>query len=263
LKIDINLLLNKKIYFASDFHLGAVSPENSRMREQLICAWLDSIKPTCQVLFLVGDVFDFWYEYRHAVPKGFVRLLGKLAEMTDEGIQIHFFAGNHDMWVWDYFQKELGIQVHRREARVEVVAYNQTTTFYVVHGDGYGPADYGYKYFLKNVFENPFFRWAFRWVHPDVGLWLGNSWAKRSRIKNDLKNAERFLGEDKEWLFTHAKEVEKTQHHNYYVFGHRHVPLDLTVNQDSRYINLGEWVHNNTYAVFDENGCKLQQWDNN
>ncbi len=245
----------QKAYFASDFHLGTPSPSQSREREQAVVDWLDTIRTDAEVIFLVGDVFDFWFEYKHSIPKGFIRLQGKLAELTDSGIKIILFTGNHDMWMKDYFTKEIGIPVYREPRRYEIGGKR----FLIGHGDGLGPGDFVYKR-LKTVFESKLARQLFRWVHPDLGIGLAQAWSRRSRISNQKKGEEQFLGEDREWLMQYCREVEAVTHHDFYIFGHRHLPLDLAVNEASRYINLGEWVAAKTYAVFDETGLQLNAW---
>jgi UDP-2,3-diacylglucosamine hydrolase len=250
----ISLAPNKKAYFASDFHLGTPSPEQSRIREQAVVSWLNEVSADAGVIFLVGDVFDFWFEYKRSIPKGFIRLQGKLAELTDAGMRIELFTGNHDMWMNDYFTQEMGIPVYR-----EPRTYNiGNKKFLVGHGDGLGPGDFTYKR-LKRVFESGLARRLFRYVHPDLGIGLAQAWSRRSRISNEEKGEE-FLGEDREWLMLYCQEIEASQHHDYYVFGHRHLPLDLAVSPTSRYINLGEWVHAKTYGVFDGDKLALKTW---
>ncbi len=248
----ITLPPGKRVYFASDFHLGTLPAADSAARERAIINWLDSIRPDAAALFLVGDIFDFWFEYRRAVPKGFVRLLGKLAELADAGLRIELFTGNHDLWMADYFPAELGIPVHHGPRRYQI----GKKTFLVGHGDGLGPGDHTYK-LLKRVFENRAGQWLFRALHPDMGIGLALLWSRRSRISNDHKGEDQFLGEDREWLWQYCHEIEQTQHHDYYVFGHRHLPLDLAVTPQSRYINLGEWVKARTYAVFDNDQLSI------
>jgi UDP-2,3-diacylglucosamine hydrolase len=284
---SITLQKDKKIYFASDFHLGYPDHQTSLARERKVVAWLDSIKNDAQVVFLVGDIFDFWFEYKNVVPKGFVRLLGKLAELSDSGIEIIVFAGNHDIWMFDYFTKELGIKVYREfqeyeirvqssEFRVQSIDRNREMsdidnqvaeqkdstlytlnstlyTFYVVHGDGLGPGDFGYKY-LKKVFESKLSQWAFGWIHPHAGISLATWWSGSRKDEERIKRELQFRGEN-EWLWSFAKEQEALKHHDFYIFGHRHLLLDLPVNDNSRYINLGQWAYDdeNSYhfAVFD------------
>jgi UDP-2,3-diacylglucosamine hydrolase len=257
---SIQLKPDKKIYFSSDFHLGAPNAEASRVREQTIVRWLENIRHDAQMIFLVGDIFDFWFEYKHAVPKGFIRLLGKLAELSDEGIELIFFTGNHDMWMADYFTTELGAAIHRNPIRYIFRTIEGTErTILVGHGDGLGPGDHVYKG-LKKVFENPLARWTFRQLHPDVGLRIASGWSRHSRISNQRKGEETFKGEEQEWLFHYCRDVEAVISHDFYVFGHRHLPLDLKVGPTSRYINLGEWVNQQTYAVFDGKALELKEW---
>lgn len=251
----ITLAPGRKAYFASDFHLGTPTPEQSRDRERAVVAWLDAVSTDADVIFLVGDVFDFWFEYKHSIPKGFVRLQGKLAQLTDAGLQIILFTGNHDMWMEDYFTHEMGIPVYRNPRRYDLGGKR----FLIGHGDGLGPGDYTYKR-LKVVFESGLARRLFRYVHPDVGIGLAQAWSRRSRISNQEKGEE-FLGNDREWLLQYCQEVERLEHHDFYIFGHRHLPLDLAVSGSSRYVNLGEWVSARTYAEFDGRDLKLKTWE--
>jgi len=236
---------NKKIFFASDFHLGVPNYEASLEREKRICAWLDSIKHEAHSIYLLGDIFDFWFEYRNAIPKGFIRLQGKLAELRDGGIPIIFFTGNHDMWMFDYFPHELGIPIYRKPEVLQVG--NQRLM--IGHGDGLGPGDHTYKV-IKKFFNSGLCQWLFARIHPNLGIGIASYWSRKSRISNQ-KREEKFQSEKSEYLWVYCSEVEKTNHHDYYIFGHRHLPLDLKVGDHSRYINLGEWVHFNTYAVYD------------
>jgi len=250
----VTLQHGRRIYFSSDYHLGVPTAEKSRDRERLIVKWLESIEHDAQIIFLVGDIFDFWFEYGHVVPKGFVRLLGKLAELSDKGIELILFTGNHDMWMFGYLKEEIGATIFRNPVSFTITNTDGLTKSMLVgHGDGLGPGDGVYKV-LKRIFENRFFQGIFRFVHPDVGMWIASEWSKRSRIANVNKGEERFMGDKNEWLLIYCKEVENSRHHDYYIFGHRHLVLDLAVNQTSRYINLGEWVSKqtlHTYAVYD------------
>ncbi|MBC7409401.1 MAG: UDP-2,3-diacylglucosamine diphosphatase [Arcicella sp.] len=249
----INLQKNKKIYFASDFHLGYPDHQTSLVRERKVVAWLDSIKNDAQVVFLVGDIFDFWFEYKNVVPKGFVRLLGKLAELSDAGVEVIIFAGNHDIWMFDYFTKEMGIKVYREFQEYTIQKENHSKNFYVVHGDGLGPGDFGYKY-LKKVFESKLSQWAFGWIHPHAGMTLATWWSGSRKDEERINEELKFRG-DGEWLWSFAKEQEALKHHDFYIFGHRHLLLDLPVSENSRYINLGQWAYDdeNSYhfAVYD------------
>jgi UDP-2,3-diacylglucosamine hydrolase len=238
-------LQGKKIFFASDFHLGVPDAKSSLAREKLIVKWLDSIKTEAHTVFLLGDIFDFWFEYKHAIPKGFIRLQGKLAELTDAGIPVIFFTGNHDMWMFDYFPKELGIPIYRKPQALQV----GTQTLMIGHGDGLGPGDRTYK-FLKKFFDSTLCQWLFARIHPNLGIGIASYWSRRSRISN-MKREEKFQGEEGEFLWTYCNEVESKQHYDFYVFGHRHLPLELKIGKNSKYINLGEWVNFNSYAEYD------------
>ncbi len=247
----------KKTYFASDFHLGIDTRLASIERERLIVRWLDSVQETAAAIYLVGDVFDFWFEYRTVVPKGFVRLLGKLAELVDAGIPMYFFTGNHDMWIFRYFEDELGITTYRKP----IVRTIQGKKFFIGHGDGLGPKDYGYK-FIKKVFANPLCQWTFERFHPNFGVGVANYWSGRSRSIN--REEDYFLGEDKEWLAIFANEYLDKEPIDYFIFGHRHLPIDHTLkNNKSRYINLGDWMQYNSFAVFDGKELKLEFFENN
>jgi len=245
----------KKIYFLSDFHLGAPDEKSSLVREKKLVRFFDNIRHDAAQIFIVGDIFDFWYEYKEVVPRGYVRLLGKLAELTDAGIPIHFFVGNHDMWMHDYFQKELNISVYFEP---KVFEFNQKI-FYIGHGDGLGPGDHGYK-FIKKIFRNPLCQWAFGQLHPTWGIGLANYFSRKSRVKTGNSD-EIFLGEDKEWLILYCREILEQKHYDYFIFGHRHFPLDFKLSADSRYINLGDWIRNFTYASFDGKDMELKKWN--
>lgn len=245
--------IQKNIYFASDQHFGAPTSEKSKPREQKFVAWLDEIKNDAEVIFLLGDLFDFWFEYKTAVPKGFVRVLGKLAELKDNGVQIHFFVGNHDLWMNDYFEKELGIPVYHKPTEFEF----NGKTFLIGHGDGLGPGDKGYKR-MKKVFTNPFSKWLYRWLHPDIGIRL----AQYLSVKNKLISGEedvKFLGEENEWLVQYCKKKLTEKHYDYFVFGHRHLPLDIKISENSTYINTGDWISYFTFAVFKNETLSLEK----
>lgn len=247
--------LRKNIYFASDFHLGVPTYEKSLEREKSIVAWLDHIEPTAKEIFLVGDIFDFWFEYKQAIPKGFVRLQGKIAQLTDSGIPVHVFTGNHDMWIFDYLPKELGIQLYRKPIEREF----NGKKFYIGHGDGLGPGDRGYK-FLKKVFENKFCQWCFARLHPNFGLWLANYSSRTSRASTGQED-EKFLGKENEWLYIYCQEILKQDKYDFFVFGHRHLPLEIELNANSKYINLGDWLKYYTFLEFNGEECLLKKWD--
>lgn len=243
----------KKIYFASDFHLGAPTHEKSLVREKHIVKWLDTIKYDAKEIFLVGDIFDFWFEYKRVVPKGFVRLQGKIAELTDAGIPITVHTGNHDMWIFDYLPKELGITLHREPITREF--FNKK--FFIGHGDGLGPGDNGYK-FIKKIFSNRFFQWAFSRLHPNFGVGVADYSSKKSRAKTGSKD-EKFLGFENEWLVIYAKEVLEKTFYDYFIFGHRHLPLKIEIGKNSTYYNLGDWIQYFTYGTFDGDSFELMQ----
>lgn len=244
--LDSHLLSEgKKIYFASDFHLGIPNPQSSLEREKKLVQWLDEISTDASEIFLVGDLFDFWFEYKHAVPKGFTRFLGALSRLSDQGIPVHIFTGNHDMWIFDYLPKETGVKVHREP----IVREWNGKRFYIGHGDGLGPGDHGYK-FIKKVFESKICQWLFARLHPNFGIGLANFWSRTSR-KSSIEKDRVFLGEENEWLVVYCKEQLLREHYDYFVFGHRHLPLDIQLTATSRYVNLGDWIQHYTYAWFD------------
>ncbi|MDO4224956.1 MAG: UDP-2,3-diacylglucosamine diphosphatase [Bergeyella zoohelcum] len=253
--IKINLQPNKRVYFASDQHFGVPTPQKSKEREQRFIHWLDEIKNDAQVLFLMGDLFDFWHEWKYVIPKGYVRVLGKLAELKDSGVEVYFFVGNHDLWMTDYFETELGIPVFYEKQWAEIGGKK----FLLAHGDGLGPGDKGYKR-MKKIFTNPLAQWLFRnLLHPDwamkVALYLSQ---KNKMISGEEDKA--FLGEDKEFLIVYSKEKLKTNRVDYFVYGHRHLPMVLDLGQSSQYVNLGDWISYFTYAVFDGETMALQHY---
>jgi UDP-2,3-diacylglucosamine hydrolase len=243
-----------KLYFASDFHLGAGGYEASREREDRVVKWLDSIKADASEVFLMGDVFDFWFEYKTVVPRGYVRFLGKLAELADAGIKLYFFKGNHDMWMFDYFEKELGATIIADELEIE----RDGKSFYLHHGDGLGPGDNAYK-ILKKIFRSKLCQWLFARLHPNLGVGIANMWSENSRISKSGWGKEE--EQEEEWLVTASREIIKEKAFDYLIFGHRHLPLDIKINEHSRYINLGEWVNYNTYAVFDGENLTLEYFE--
>lgn len=252
------MISGTKIYFASDLHLGVPDEKSSFEREKLFVRWLDEISKDAKEIFIIGDVFDFWHEYQTVVPKGFVRLQGKIAELCDSGIPVHMFTGNHDLWMFGYFEKELGVKVYRNPVQREF----NGKKFYIGHGDGLGPGDQGYK-FIKKVFANPVCQFLFRWLHPDLGTKLAAYLSFKSRfgVKGDKKELEHFRGEEGEWLIQFARDILKQEHFHYFVFGHRHLPLDITLNDKSRYINTGDWLDYNSYAVFDGEKMELKYFE--
>ena len=243
-----------KIYLASDFHFGVPDHVLSREREDLVVSWLEEIRKDAAEIYLIGDIFDFWFEYSAVIPKGFIRFQGKLADLVDSGIKITFFKGNHDMWMFDYFVKELGIQVISDELILE----RNGKKFYLHHGDGLGPGDSKYK-ILKKIFRSGFCQWFFARIHPNLGVGIAKKWSKYSRLQNNQK--EEFQDLDKEWLVSYCKELLLKEHYDFLIFGHRHLPLDVALGE-SRYINLGEWMNFNSYAVFDGENLELRYFKN-
>lgn len=242
-----------KLYFASDFHLGVPSYESSLQREKRIIDWLEYIKHDAAEVFLMGDVFDFWFEYKHVVPKGYIRFLAKLAELVAMGIKVTLFKGNHDMWMFGYLEKEIGVKI----VSDELILMHSGKRFYLHHGDGLGSGDKKYK-ILKRIFRSKLSQWVFSWLHPNIGMAIAEMWSKNSRIANNKK--EEFKSEDEEWLVGFSKEKLETEHFDYFVYGHRHLPLSIDLGEGSLYINLGEWINYNSYAVFDGKHLELKYW---
>ncbi|MFN5919870.1 MAG: UDP-2,3-diacylglucosamine diphosphatase [Bacteroidota bacterium] len=253
---DINLTLQdgKKIYFASDFHLGVPTHESSLLREKRIVNWLNSIEHDAQAVFLVGDMFDFWFEYRHVVPKGFVRLLGTLARLSDNGIRIHLFHGNHDLWQFGYLEKELNCTVHNKPVSLMV---NQTL-FHIAHGDGIGPGQHWFK-FILSVYRNRFFQRLFAFFHPFVGMSIAQWVSHRSKLKTFDSN-KHYLGDNKEYLMLYTRELLKQNRFSFCIYGHRHLPFEKKIN-DTTVLNLGDWFSSNTYAVYDGTHLNLHSFN--
>ena len=250
-----SLPAGKRIYFSSDFHLGAPNYEASLKREKQVVAWLESIAHDAHEIYLVGDIFDFWFEYKHAVPRGYTRLLGTLARLSDSGISIKVFTGNHDMWIFDYLPQELGVELFREPINRQ---WNNKK-FYIGHGDGLGPGDHGYK-FIKKIFASKFCQWLFARLHPNFGIGLANYWSRKSR-KAGAEKDKVFLGEDQEWLVIYCKEILEKEHYDHFIFGHRHMPLEIQLNERSKYTNLGDWINHFTYGVFDGDTMRLERFD--
>ncbi|MCK4664945.1 MAG: UDP-2,3-diacylglucosamine diphosphatase [Bacteroidales bacterium] len=247
----------KNIYFASDAHLGLPNYQKSLFREKLLVKWLDEIKNDAKEIYLLGDMFDFWYEYKQVVPRGFTRFLGKIAEIVDSGIPVHLFTGNHDIWIFDYLPTETGVILHRKP----IVKTLNGKKFYLAHGDGLGPYDKGYK-LLKKIFTNPVLQWLFSRLHPNFAIGLGHLWSNNSRFAKGLK-AEKYKGDDKEWLYLYAKSLLKKEHFDYFVFGHRHILVERQIGSKSRFINLGDWITNFSYGVFDGENFELKKYTKN
>ncbi len=244
----IQLQPGKKIFFASDVHLGLYPANKSLAREKVFVKWMKSIQDEAQVLFLQGDIFDFWYEYKKVAPRGFTRFLGQLTDFNDRGIEVHFFTGNHDVWVFDYLPSETGVILHRHLIETEI----NGKTFIIGHGDGIGSGDFGYK-ILKSIFTSKILQFLFSRLHPNFAFWIGHTWSKHSRLSKGV--AEAFFGEDKEHQIVFARDYIKTKEINYFIFGHRHIPMEIKLTERSIFMNLGEWIHSNTYAEF--NGSEL------
>lgn len=237
------------IYFASDFHLGIPDYETSLVREKKLVAWLESCRNDASEIFLMGDIFDFWFEYKSVIPKGFVRLQGKLAEISDEGIPIHLFTGNHDVWAFDYLRKELGLIIHREPEFMTL----GSKKFFLAHGDGLGPGDRGYK-FLKKIFKSRFNQWLFKWLHPDIGASMALYFSRKSRTANMMREGRTENGKNitEEMLYRYCiQELLAGIDVDYFVFGHRHLPADVALNERTRMIILGDWLVNFTFAKFD------------
>lgn len=245
---------HKKIYFVSDQHFGMHGKQSTEQREKVFVQWLSSIQKDACALFLLGDLFDFWFEYKQVVPKGFVRVLGKLAELSDKGIQIYFFIGNHDLWMKDYLKKEIGAVVF---SRPQVFKINEKKLF-IAHGDGLGPGDKGYKR-LKKLFTNPVAKKLFYILHPDFAIWLGKTISNKNKYLSGEKD-KNFYGEQ-EWLVQYANKKLENAYYDYFIFGHRHLPLEIQLkNKKSIYINTGDWIDYYTYAIFQEQTIQLERY---
>lgn len=244
----------KKIFFASDAHLGMAAAINSLEREKMIVKWLDEIKEEAEEIYLLGDIFDYWFEYRKVVPRGFTRLLGKVAEITDSGIPVHYFTGNHDVWVFDYLPSEIGVMVHTKPL-IKTIGEHK---FFIAHGDGLGPEEGNYK-FLKRIFTSKVFQWFWARLHPNLATAIAHHVSRRSRLAKGIYVD--FLGEDNEVLIRFAKHKLAEEHFDYFVFGHRHIPLVFNLNEKSRLVFLGDWIVNFTYAVFDGKIVEMKKYD--
>lgn len=245
----------KKAYFISDIHLGAPALKNNREREKALVSWLNEIKQDASHLFLMGDIFDFWFEYKTVVPRGFTRTLGKIAELSDSGVEVHFFTGNHDVWVFDYLPRELGLTLHRDEFRTMI----GDKKFFLAHGDGLDQSDKGYL-LLRRLFTNKTLQWLFARIHPNLSLSLGFRWSKHSRISKGI-SGEEFKGTNNEGMFIFAESILQKEHFDYFIFGHRHVMVDSPIGTNSRYVNLGDWINYFSYGVFDGNEFELKQYN--
>ncbi|MAZ50705.1 MAG: UDP-2,3-diacylglucosamine hydrolase [Flavobacteriaceae bacterium] len=250
--IKLEIEDGKKIYFASDNHLGAPSYSESKPRELIFVDWLNKVKIDAGAIFLLGDLFDFWFEYKKVVPKGFVRVLGKMAEISDSGIPIYFFTGNHDMWMNGYFEEEMNIKVF--DSPQKFIMNNKS--FLIGHGDGLGPGDKGFKR-MKKVFTNPISKFLFKWIHPDIGVRFAQYLSTKNKLISGTEDIK-FKGDENEWLFQYCKKVLNRENFNFFVFGHRHLPLQININDQSQYINLGDWISYFSYAIFDGDKVDLK-----
>ena len=253
--INIKLNKGKSIYFSSDNHLGAPNYSDSLIREKLFISWLDKIKTDAQVIFLLGDLFDFWFEYYKSVPKGFTRVLGKLAELSDSGIKIYFFVGNHDYWTRDYFQKEIGMEVLKKPTEFKI----NNKLFFIGHGDGLGPGDFKYK-FLKRIFRNPLFIFLFRINYPWFGIPLGNFFSRKNKILSG--NNIKFKSKENEILYHFCKKKLNIKHYDFFVFGHRHLPLKIELGNNSCYFNTGDWINHYSFLHFKDDSLELKYFKN-
>ena len=251
----MDIPLNKKIYFSSDNHLGAPNYSDSLIREKLFISWLDKIKTDAQVIFLLGDLFDFWFEYYKSVPKGFTRVLGKLSELSDSGIKIYFFVGNHDYWTRDYFQKEIGMEVLKKPTEFKI----NNKLFFIGHGDGLGPGDFKYK-FLKRIFRNPIFIFLFRINYPWFGIPLGNFFSRKNKILSG--NSIKFISKENEILYHFCKKKLNVKHYDFFVFGHRHLPLKIELGNNSYYFNTGDWINHYSFLHFKDDSLELKYFKN-
>jgi UDP-2,3-diacylglucosamine hydrolase len=244
-----------KIYFASDFHLGTPNFEESLIRERKIVSWLEEVRKDATQIFLMGDLFDFWFEYKYTAPKGFTRFLGTIANIVDSGIPVHFFIGNHDMWMFDYLELELGVTIHRKQGVFKL----GKKTFFLGHGDGLGPGDGKYK-IIKKIFASKISQWFFARVHPNFSFTIANNWSRASRKKE--KEPQVFLGEEKEWLISYCKrKLKENNTIDYFLFGHRHLPISHEITENCKYINTGDWLNHFTYAVFDGEQLELKKFE--
>lgn len=250
--MNVSIPANKKIYFVSDAHLGLPPREKSLFRERLLVKWLDDIKDDAFEIYLLGDIFDYWFEYKKVVPRGFVRFLGKIAEITDSGIPVHYFTGNHDVWVFDYLPMETGVTVHHKPL---ITSYNNNK-FYIAHGDGLGPGENSYK-LLKRIFRSRLLQWFYARIHPNAATAFAHRWSKNSRFSKG--NYVSWLGEEKEHLIIHSKKILLDEHFDFFIYGHRHVPKELTL-QKTKIVYLGDWFINFTYAVFDGSDLSLKYY---
>ena len=246
----------KNIYFISDAHLGSLAIKHGRTQERRLVRFLDDIKDKASAVYLLGDMFDFWYEYRHAVPKGYTRFLGKLSELTDMGVEVHYFTGNHDIWMYGYLEQECGVTIHTKPLTTELYG----KIFYMAHGDGLGDDDRKFL-FIRSVFHNKVCQRLFSSLHPRWGIAFGLEWAKRSRLKRPDGKEPPYMGENNEVLVRYTKDYMKTHPDiDYFLYGHRHIELDLMLSRKTRMMILGDWISQFTYAVFDGEHLFMEEY---
>ena len=246
----------KNIYFISDAHLGSLAIEHGRTQERRLVRFLDDIKHKASAIYMLGDMFDFWYEYKHAVPKGYTRFLGKLSELTDMGVEVHYCTGNHDIWMYGYLENECGVNIHSKPTTTELYG----KIFYLAHGDGLGDSNRKFM-FIRSVFHNKTCQRLFSMLHPRWGIGFGLEWAKHSRLKRKDGKEPPYMGEDKEELVLYTKEYMKTHKDiDFFIYGHRHIELDLMLSRKTRMMILGDWISQFTYAVFDGEHLFMEEY---
>ena len=246
----------KNVYFLSDAHLGSLAIDHSRTQERRLVRFLDSIKDKASAIYLLGDMFDFWNEFKYVVPKGYTRFLGKISELTDMGVEVHFFTGNHDIWTYGYLEQECGVILHRKPLTTDIYG----KVFYLAHGDGLGDPDSKFK-FLRQIFHNHTCQVLFNAIHPRWSMWLGLTWAKHSRMKRADGKEPAYMGEDKEFLVRYTKQYMQTHSDiDYFIYGHRHIELDLMLSRKSRMMIIGDWIWQCTYVVYDGEHIFLEEY---
>lgn len=242
-----------KIFFASDFHLGLKAGKDSAEREKLVVRWLTAVAPEAREIYLVGDIFDFWWEYKLVVPRGFTRFLGTVSSITDSGIPVHFFTGNHDMWVRDYLSTECGMKVHTSPFTCNI----DGKRFHIAHGEGLGSKNTGYKILLW-IFRNKPLRFLYSMLHPRIGIGIGQNWSLHSRFAKGI--TQDFMGEDREDLIRYSHTIMKKENIDYFIFGHRHLPMTFNIGNNSRIMFLGDWFSDGSYAEWDGSDLYLKSF---
>ena len=244
----------EKIFFASDFHLGLPTGSDPLDREKRVVRWLNSSAKEAREIFLLGDIFDFWWEYKHVVPRGFTRFLGTVSSITDSGIPVHFFTGNHDMWMGDYLSRECGVTIHTDPYQVNF----DGRVFYLAHGEGLGTNDNGYRVLLF-LFRSRILRKVYSAIHPTIGMGIGHRWSLSSRLGKGI--SKDFMGEEKEDLFRHSRKILENESIDFFIYGHRHLPMTVKINDSAIITILGDWIQIGSYAVWDGNELTLKTID--